>query len=165
VNGTAEQGTAITEFKKFPLSSEATPGQRNVIHPALGEKTNFYLLSLHIKLGLIKIFVKALDEGSVKFVSLRENFPKVSGAKMKEGIFVGPQIKQIFEDQTFSTKLNFTERRAWKAFENIRINILGKERPENYSDTVQELISSYSAVGCNMSLKLHFLHSLPDFFF
>jgi len=39
---------------------------------------------------------------------------------MKEGIIVGPQIKQIFEDQTFSSKLNFTERRAWKAFENIR---------------------------------------------
>jgi hypothetical protein len=84
---------------------------------------------------------------------------------MKEGIFVGPQIKQIFEEQTFSTKLNFTERRAWKALENIRRNILGNERPENYSDTVQELISSYSAVGCNVSLKLHFLHSLSHFFF
>jgi hypothetical protein len=35
---------------------------------------------------------------------------------MKEGIFVGPHIKQLLEDQDFDTKLNCTERRAWKAF-------------------------------------------------
>jgi hypothetical protein len=35
---------------------------------------------------------------------------------------------------------------------------------ENYSEIVQELISSYSAVECNMSLKLHLLHSHLDFF-
>ena len=83
---------------------------------------------------------------------------------MKEGIFVGSQTKQIFEDHTLSTKLNFTERRAWKAFENIRRHFLGKERMENYSEIVQELISSCSAMGCNVPLKLHFLHSLQDFF-
>lgn len=29
---------------------------------------------------------------------------------MKEGIFVGPQIKQLFKDTDFSTKLNAIER-------------------------------------------------------
>ena len=38
---------------------------------------------------------------------------------MKEEIFVGPQITQLFEDQYFSTELNSVEGRAWKAFENI----------------------------------------------
>jgi hypothetical protein len=28
---------------------------------------------------------------------------------MKEGIFIGPQIRQLFEDQDFSTKLHSTE--------------------------------------------------------
>jgi hypothetical protein len=37
---------------------------------------------------------------------------------MKEEIFVGPQITQLFEDQYFSTELNSVEGRAWKAFEN-----------------------------------------------
>jgi len=113
---------------------------------------------------LIKIFVKAVDKESEEFVSLRPTFPKISGVKTKEGIFVGPQTKQIFEDQTLSTKLNFTERRAWKAFENFHRHFLGKERTENYSEIAQELISSCSAVGYNVSLKLHFLHSLSDFF-
>jgi hypothetical protein len=31
---------------------------------------------------------------------------------MKEGIFVGPQIKQLFEDQDFSTQLDAADRRA-----------------------------------------------------
>ena len=34
---------------------------------------------------------------------------------------------------------------------------------ENYSEIVQGIISSYSPVGCNMSLKLHALHSHLDF--
>jgi hypothetical protein len=38
---------------------------------------------------------------------------------MKEGIFVGPQIKQLFEDHDFSTKLNATDTRAREAFENV----------------------------------------------
>jgi hypothetical protein len=46
---------------------------------------------------------------------------------MKEGIFVGPQIKQLLEDQDFCIKLNAVERRAWKAFENICRNFQGNE--------------------------------------
>lgn len=38
---------------------------------------------------------------------------------MKEGIFVGPQIKQLFKDIDFSTKLNAIERWAWEAFERV----------------------------------------------
>ena len=83
---------------------------------------------------------------------------------MKEGIFICPQITQIFEDQDFSTKLYCTERRAWKAFENVCRNFLGNENAENYSEILLELISSYSSIGCNMSLKLHFLNYILDFF-
>jgi hypothetical protein len=78
---------------------------------------------------------------------------------MKEGIVVGLQIKQLFEDHDFSTKLNATERRAWEDSENVCRKFLGNEKAENYSDTVQELISSYSVMGCTMSMKLHFQHS------
>ena len=78
---------------------------------------------------------------------------------MKEGIFIGSQTKQLFENQDFSTKLNSTERRASKAFENICRNCLGNKKAENYSEIVQELISLYQAMVCNMSLKLHFPHS------
>jgi hypothetical protein len=78
---------------------------------------------------------------------------------LQEGIFVGPQIKQIFEDQAFSTELNATERTAREAFENICRDFLGNKKAENCSENVQELISFYSAIGCNTSLKLHSLLS------
>jgi hypothetical protein len=35
-----------------------------------------------------------------------------------------------------------------KPFESVCRNFLGTEKAENYSEILQELISSYSAVGC-----------------
>jgi len=68
---------------------------------------------LHIKLSLIEIFVKAMDKESKGFAYLREKFSKISEAELKEGIVIGSQIKQLFEYQEVSTKLNSTERRGW----------------------------------------------------
>jgi hypothetical protein len=59
-------------------------------------------------------------------------------------------MKQLFQDQDFSKKLNSTERRAWKASENACRNFVGKEKEENYSAIVQEPISSHNGMGCNM---------------
>ena len=45
---------------------------------------------LHIKLALTKILVKALDREGQAFTYLRNKFPRLSEAKMKEGIFIVP---------------------------------------------------------------------------
>jgi len=76
---------------------------------------------------------------------------------MKVGIFLGQHIRKLLEDHDISTKLNCTERRAWKAFETVCRNFLGNKKAENYSEILHELISSYSAIGCNMSSKLSVL--------
>jgi site-specific DNA-adenine methylase len=34
----------------------------------------------------------------------------------------------------------------------------------NYKDLVEELLSLYQKLGCNMSLKIHFLRSHLDYF-
>ena len=75
-----------------------------------------------------------MDKESEGFAYLRQEFPKISEAKMKEGIFIGPQITQLFEDQDFTTKLYATERRAWKALENVCRNFLGNEKVESHSN-------------------------------
>jgi hypothetical protein len=46
---------------------------------------------LHIKLGLVKQFVKALDGNCFNYLS--NKFPALSQAEVKEGLFVGPQIR------------------------------------------------------------------------
>jgi hypothetical protein len=56
------------------------------------------LPSLHIKLGLMKNFFKVINKHGEGFVHLRENFPKLGNAKLKEGIFIRPQIREIIND-------------------------------------------------------------------
>jgi len=47
---------------------------------------------MHFKLGLMKDFVKAMNQEEAAFTYLRKKFPRLSEAKLKEGIFTGPQI-------------------------------------------------------------------------
>jgi len=104
-----------------------------------------------------------MDKARKVFGYLRQKFPTTSEAKMKGGIFADPHSTQPFEHQDFSTELNSAERRAWKVFENVCRIFLGNEKTGHNSENMQKLISSYSAVGCNVSLKLHVLHYHLDF--
>ena len=61
-------------------------------------------------------------------------------------------------------QITFYRQKAWRAIESICSNFLGYEKAENYNEIVQELISLYSVMGCNMSLKLHFF-AFPCGFF
>jgi hypothetical protein len=54
---------------------------------------------MHLKLGLMKIFVNAMNQEEAAFTCLRENFPGLSEAKLKEGIFSGPQIRDLIKDE------------------------------------------------------------------
>jgi hypothetical protein len=60
----------------------------NVQHPALAEWHKILLPPLHIKLGLMKNFVKAMDRTGPAFKNLAEKFPRLSEAKIKEGFFL-----------------------------------------------------------------------------
>ena len=44
---------------------------------------------------------------------MRNKFPNVSDAKIKEGIFIGPQIRELMQEKQFDEELNETERNAW----------------------------------------------------
>jgi hypothetical protein len=122
--GQQSEGLPLQNKRMATLFSKA-PGLKNVTHPALTDKSKLYLFPLHIKLGLIKVFVKAVDKYIEGFGYLRQKFPQISEVKKKEGISVGPQITELFKDHGYSTKLNSTERRNSNAFENICQNFLG----------------------------------------
>jgi hypothetical protein len=68
------------------------------------------------------------------------------------------------QDKQFNEDLNETERNAWLCFKRIRNDFLGNHKAVNHQDVVQDLLTSYKAMGCNMSLKIHFLGSHLDFF-
>jgi hypothetical protein len=86
-------------------------------------------------------------------------FPKLSNAKLKERIFVGPQIRKIVKDPLFEEKFNHIELSALRSFKNVTHDFLGNKKAENYEEIIKELITYYCKMGCRMSLKIHFLHS------
>lgn len=43
-------------------------------------------------------------------------------------------------------------------------NILGNHKAENYAHLVSDMLNSFRDLGCNMSVKVHYLHSHLDSF-
>ncbi|GFY04993.1 uncharacterized protein TNCV_561251 [Trichonephila clavipes] len=95
---------------------------------------------------------------------LCEQFPGLSDAKLKEGIFVGPDIRKLLKDETFVTKMEMKEKNAWNSFKLVVTGFLGNKRDPNYKALVAELLQNYKILSCNMSVKVHFLHSHLDYF-
>ena len=112
----------------------------------------------------MKNFVKAMDRDGNGFLYPKEKFPRISVAKIKEGIFVGPQIRKIMKDSIFDDMLTAVEGRAWRAFKAVVRDFLGNVKAPNYEEIVTELLHAYKAMGCNMSQKIHFSDSHLDFF-
>ena len=134
------------------------------MHKPFVKSDRIFLPPLHIKLGLFKQFLKALDRESSATAYLAEKFPSLSQAKIKEGIFIGPQIRKIVLNETFLTHLKRKEKVAFESFKKVCDNFPGNHRLENYVKVVKDLLSHYHDMGCNMSLKVHVLHSQLDFF-
>jgi hypothetical protein len=63
-----------------------------------------------MKLGLMKNFVKAMDQTGSVFKYLVEKLPWLSEAKIKEGIFVGPQICNLFIHDMLNNLLQGVEK-------------------------------------------------------
>lgn len=145
--------------KVWPPRSNFEIGQKNVKYEALVPQEKILLPPLHIKLGLIKQFVKQLDHDSTSFHFLRSFFPKLSEAKIKAGIFIGPQVRKLLESQEFDSSLKPLEKEAWHSFKQVVHQFLGNHKAENYIDLVDQLLQNFCNMGCRMSLKLHMLHS------
>ena len=60
---------------------------------------------LCIKLGLMKQFVKALPKEGETFKYLCGEFLGLSEAKLKERIFVGPDVGKLMRDPNFVDKM------------------------------------------------------------
>jgi len=115
-------------------------------------------------LGLMKNFVKVLDVKGPAFTYLCGKFPRLSLEKVKAGVFIGPQIRQLFKDQQFEAVLSDKQKAAWQSFEKVLNGFLGNFKAANFRELVQDMMDSYEQLGCNMSLKMHFLFSHLDFF-
>jgi hypothetical protein len=51
-----------------------------------------------------------MDQNSAGFMYLKNRFPKISDAKIKEQVFVGPQIGELIQDVKFEDQLSEVEK-------------------------------------------------------
>lgn len=134
-------------IKDWPERIEFQVGVDNIKYSPLIKKEKIILPPLHIKLGLIKNFVKALDKEGEAFHYLKTIFPQISEAKIKEGIFVGPQIRKIMVNTHFKELLSPVEAAAWDSFEKVVTSFLGKHKSPNFELIVNDLIKNYAEMG------------------
>lgn len=134
----------------------------NILEEPLVDPKKILLSPLHIKLGLMKQFIKALDKEGECFQYLKEQVSKLSDAKIKKDIFDGPQIRKMLKDDDFITIMTDNEKAAWVSFKEVVQNFLGNHKSKDYRQIVAYTVENFERLGCLMNLKLHFLDSHID---
>jgi len=67
------------------------------------------------------------------------------------------------KDMNFDAQFSGSDNAAWEAF-NVVVDIfVGKHKAPNYKTLVENMHKTFRNMGCNMTLKLHFLlsHLVP----
>ena len=95
--------------KDWPAGKSLERGIMNLENQPLVEPSKILLPSMHLKLGLMKNFVKTMNQEETAFTYLRGKFPRLSEAKLEEGIFIGPQIRDLIKDEFFDKLLQGDE--------------------------------------------------------
>jgi hypothetical protein len=150
--------------KQCPSRVSLMLGAKNIAWESLVDPQKVLLPLIHIKLGLMKQFVKALQRDRNCFKYRCSKFPDLSEAKHKERIFVGPDIRKLILDKMFETTMSNFEREAWIALKDVKSKFLENYGDQNYKNTVNHMLDKFKELGCNVSLKVHFLDSHLDYF-
>ena len=137
---------------------------RNIQVNPLIELNKILLLTLLIKLGVMKNFVKAMDREGSRFAFFQEKFPRISMEKLKAGIFDSPQIKELMKDPMFDKALSKAELSAWQSLKSVVTNFLENQQCVESKKEIEELVKSFYQFRTQMWVKLHFLSLHLDYF-
>ena len=116
--------------KERPKRDTLKAGMPNVIHKPIVSRDKIIFPPFHIKLGLMKQFVKALHLDGKCFQHILRTFPGLSYEKIKAGVFDGPQIRTLVHDQAFVQAMNDKEKVAWLSFADVMKNFFEIKRLE-----------------------------------
>ena len=119
---------------------------------------------LHVKLRIVKIVDKAMDEYEKGFRFLKRKFPELDDVKVRKGVLQGRQIRQLFLDCDFEKILTDLERQTRFSVKSVMKIFLENTKSRNYKHLVNTMILNFQEIKVNMSLKVHILHSHLDFF-
>jgi len=66
---------------------------------------------------------------------------------LNEGIFIGPQIRDIIKDKYFDKLLQGDEKAPWDSFKFVVKGFLGNRKAQNYVELVNNILQSYQKLG------------------
>jgi hypothetical protein len=112
----------------------------------------------------MKQSVKVLNKDELCTEYIAHKLPGLNMEKLKAGIFDGQQIRQVINDPHFITSVNEIESCAWSSFVLVVKNFLGNKKADSYTQLVEDKLFHFNRLGCNMSVKVHYLHSHLDRF-
>ena len=73
-------------------------------------------------------------------------YEKLGDAKIKEGIFDGPQIRKMFKDQNLIHHMNEIEKAAWLSFKSIVEYFLRDHKSHDFEQLVNSLFDNSTNV-------------------
>ena len=79
-------------------------------------------------------------------------------------MFDGPTIRQLLKDKEFIETMSSVEKNGWIVLSQFVSNFLGNTKFPEYKEIVKTLLDTFHKLGCNMSVKVHFLHSHLEYF-
>lgn len=89
------QSKLALDKKGLTHKKSLEPETKDVLKENLVDPETVLLPLLHIKLEPSMQFVKALPQQEESYKYLCEKFPLISGAKLREGFFVDPDIQKL----------------------------------------------------------------------
>ncbi|GBN47827.1 hypothetical protein AVEN_237124-1 [Araneus ventricosus] len=107
----------------------------------------------------MKQFIKSPPKYGECFRYLCYKFPKLSEARLKEGVFSGPHIRKLLSSSLFSETMGDKEKEAWASFKDVVHRCLENTKDPLCKTIVQRMLTAYEAQRCKMSLKVHFPYS------
>jgi hypothetical protein len=91
---------------------------------------------------------------------IAHKLPGITMGKLEAGIFNGPQIRQLINAPHFIASINEIEICDWSLFVLVVKTSLGNKKEDNYTQLVEDMLFHINRLGCNMSVKVHYLQSL-----
>ena len=71
---------------------------------------------------------------------------------------------KLMKDPEFVGRLFVLEKQAWQCFVSAVEYFQGNNKEENYRDLICNFVVAHKEMSCQLSPKLHVLHSHSDFF-
>ena len=113
----------------------------------------------------MKNFTIALNQnGQAGIFFMKNKFLKLSEAQIREGVFDGPQVRQLLLDCDFEKSFTEVERRTWLSVKAVIKNFLENTNFRNHKHLIDNTLQNFQEMKVNMSLKIHIMHSHVDFF-